>query len=133
MDIHKENYQNLEKKLEKAHFYLGIVIGIPFIVSYILIYFHLPLTYKNLFVFAYVVFTLVFALGYYIDAELTLMFNMWKFHRVEFNKHFGQMVRLFVGTVFSMIWLLAVQIFIFYLMTCLDALVGKDHAMFEYS
>ena len=32
LDINKENYQNLEKKFELAHFYGGIVMGIPFVV-----------------------------------------------------------------------------------------------------
>ena len=115
------------------HFYGGIVIGIPLIVIQILHYFHSDNPYKNLMVFFYLIFTLVFALSYYIDAELTMMFNMWKYHRVEFQKHFPQKVRLFVATVFSMIWLLLVQVFIFYLITCLDAVGDGDMAMHDYT
>ena len=42
-------------------------------------------------------------------------------------------MRLFVGTVFSMIWLLLVQVFIFYLITCLDAIGDNDMAMHDYT
>ena len=133
LDIQKENYQSLEKKFELLHFYGGILMGIPFVVIQILHYFHLSSPYMNLPVFFYLIYALVFALSYYIDAELTLMYKMWKFHRVEFKKHFSQMVRLFVGTVFSMIWLLFVQVFIFYLITCFDALGAEDVAMYDYT
>ena len=111
---------------------MGVGVGIPLIVIQILHYVHsIDFTYKPLIIFSYLIFALVFALGYYIDAELTLMYNMWKFHRVEFKKHFWQMVRLFVATVFSMVWLLVVQIYIFYLMTCLNGMGGGDYAMFD--
>lgn len=73
----------------------------------------------------------VFVMSYYQYNVLSLLMNMYKFHRIEFKKHFCKMIRLFIFTEFALLWMCAVELCLLYEFLCTKAYLKDNLAMFD--
>ena len=73
----------------------------------------------------------VLVMAYYQDSVLNLLINMYKFHRLEFKKHFWKMMRLFIFTEFGLLWMCVIELLVTYEATCLKAYLKDNEAMFD--
>ena len=131
LNIVKDKYQKLELKFSKYHKVLCIAIGMPNIIFLLIRIFYEKNYYILIGIHLYTLCSTVLVMSYYQDSVLNLLLNMYKFHRIEFKKHFWKMMRLFIFTEFGLLFMCTVEFLLMYEASCLKAYLKDDEAMFD--
>ena len=82
--------------------------------------------------FCYWVFATVFILSQYNASVLSLMQQIYRYHKLEFTNHIKQMLVLFIATNVSLLLFLQMQLYSFWDLICLKAKYTGEAAMFDY-